>query len=147
MKYQEMIIREIISERKRQDKLWGIQNHDPMVWLSIIGEEYGEACQAANDAFFSKKEDKIGDDKWSKYRIELIETAACALAAIECLDRTLEPLILHTSEYWFKKICNDKIKILDPDGWDRKNFEKSWNEKISKHEFLIRLGKSTVGPK
>ena len=41
------IINEIIDERIEQNRRWGAQGHDPFVWLAILGEEYGEACQAA----------------------------------------------------------------------------------------------------
>ena len=48
---------------------------------------------------------------------------------------------LKTSEEW-QKLCN--IKVLDPDGWDRKNFQFSWyEESISREEFLNRLLIST----
>jgi len=48
-----------------------------------------------------------------------------------------------TSDEWHKELCPDTI-ILDPDGWDRSNFEESWNEKISRAEFIRRLGMSTI---
>ena len=40
-------LREVWRERERQDDKWGPQHHDPTVWLAILGEEFGEACQAA----------------------------------------------------------------------------------------------------
>lgn len=46
-----------------------------------------------------------------------------------------------TSEQW-QELC--KIEVLDPDVWDRMNFENSWClEKISKEEFEERLIVST----
>ena len=74
------IVEEILAERLRQDKRWREQNHHPFVWLVILGEEKGEADKAALEATY-------GDDPWSNYREELIQTAAVALAAIESLDR------------------------------------------------------------
>ncbi len=38
-------------ERKRQNRKFGAQHHTPFEWLAILGEEYGEACQAAVDAY------------------------------------------------------------------------------------------------
>lgn len=35
------------------------------------------------------------------------------------------------------------VLVTDPDGWDRKNFEASWREKITEDEFRTRLQKST----
>ena len=48
---------------------------------------------------------------------------------------------LKTSEEW-QSLC--KIKVLDPDGWDRRNYRFSWHEeKITRQEFENRLIKST----
>lgn len=41
------ILDEVEAERHRQEGKWGPQSHDPRVWLTILGEEFGEACQAA----------------------------------------------------------------------------------------------------
>jgi hypothetical protein len=56
-----------------------------------------------------------------------------------------------SSEDWLKRIHSGEIgatpypiKIIDPDGWDRENFEESWNEKITFDEFADRLSISTV---
>lgn len=48
-----------------------------------------------------------------------------------------------TSEDWQKKL--NTIIVLDPDGWDRKNFQYSWfEEKISREEYIRRVEKSTA---
>lgn len=50
--------------------------------------------------------------------------------------------IKKTSADWAKEV---NIMVLDPDGWDRTNYDYSFNqEKITKQEFNIRLVKSTV---
>jgi hypothetical protein len=36
---------------------------------------------------------------------------------------------LKTSEEW-QKIAEDYIIVLDPDGWDRKNYQYSWHEEL-----------------
>ena len=47
-----------------------------------------------------------------------------------------------TSENW-QKICT--VHVLDPDGWDRKNYHYSWHEeKISRKEFERRMLYSTI---
>ena len=43
------ILHEIHDERRRQDLKWGPQTHRWSDWLSILGEEFGEACAAYND--------------------------------------------------------------------------------------------------
>ncbi len=53
---------------------------------------------------------------------------------------------LKTSEEWYKEINEKKdvVKILDPDGWDRSNYDFSWKEeKISMEDFYDRLVGST----
>ena len=54
-----------------------------------------------------------------------------------------------TSKDWLSDIpLGRRPIILDPDGWDRKNYNYSFNEElISKEEFFQRLCKSTVGLK
>lgn len=51
---------------------------------------------------------------------------------------------LKTSDEWLAEPQYEGITVLDPDGWDRKNFKESWNEKISENEFGKRLAVSTV---
>ena len=68
------ILAQIMEERKRQNKKWGNQIHDPFKWLCILGEEKGEADKAALE--FNIKQ----------FRIELIHTAAVAVQIIEAID-------------------------------------------------------------
>lgn len=47
-----------------------------------------------------------------------------------------------TSQEWTKHYPN--LSIMDPDGWDRKNYDYSFNqEEITKEEFERRLSLST----
>ncbi|MEK6959007.1 MAG: hypothetical protein AABW59_03115 [archaeon] len=55
----------------------------------------------------------------------------------------MEKKELKTSEQWQEKV-KDKLIVLDPDGWDRQNFDKSWKEeKITLKEFKKRCIRST----
>ena len=36
------------------------------------------------------------------------------------------------------------VTVIDPDGWDRKDFQRSWNEPITEAEFKRRVAVSTV---
>ena len=71
---------EALYEVTRQHKKWGIQNHNVLTWLAILGEEVGEANKAVLEA-------KYGTGILIDYRTEMIQVAAVALSAIECLDR------------------------------------------------------------
>ena len=78
------ILDAVIVERKRQDKLYGIQDHHPLAWLPILAEEFGEVARAV-------RRDHFGSDKeYGDYRTELIHVAAVAIAMIESFDRNEE---------------------------------------------------------
>ncbi len=75
---QKVIHEAIEAERQRQDAMWGIQNHSPAPWLSILTEEVGEVARAINE------------DDGAKYVEELIQVAAVAVAMIESYRRNGE---------------------------------------------------------
>jgi hypothetical protein len=74
------VLQDVYIERFRQDSKWGIQNHNARDWSLILAEELGEVIKEANEIHFRKK----GTDM---YRMELVQVAAVAVAAIESLDR------------------------------------------------------------
>lgn len=71
MTEQDKILDAIKVERARQDRKWGVQNHDVGKWSLIIVEELGEASEQA----------LLGSA--SGYQREMIEAAASIVAAIE----------------------------------------------------------------
>jgi len=77
----------LAKERLRQFKKWGTQNHSPVEWLSIIAEELGEAHEIVNKTF------EGGRQKLDRVHLEqeLVETAACCVAALESFNRTMGP--------------------------------------------------------
>lgn len=83
------VLDEVRQERVHQNDKWGEQNHAPAVWLMILGEEVGEATTAALEAWAN---DPVlyprSRDQWLvRYRAELLQVAAVAIAMIESLDR------------------------------------------------------------
>mgnify|MGYP001616241009 CR=1 FL=1 len=68
------VLEEVREERKRQDELWGEQNHGDGMWLAILVEEVGEV---ANDI----------NERSKKLREELIQVAAVACCWVEAIDR------------------------------------------------------------
>ena len=81
---QERVITAVLLERKRQDSKWGEQNHPPHYWTGILGEEYGELCEAINETVFGNWSDKGG---FENMRREAIHVAAVAIGFLECLER------------------------------------------------------------
>lgn len=56
-----------------------------------------------------------------------------------------EPDILKTSEQWYTEAGEEGMVIMDPDGWDRTNYQFSfYEEKITHSEYMGRLLQSTV---
>jgi len=76
------ITKEVIDEILRSFK-HGEQNHNVFVWLAIIGEEKGEADQAALQAYFEHSKGVTLFD----LRKELIQVACTSIKAIASLDR------------------------------------------------------------
>lgn len=76
-------LRLVDVERNRQETKWGDQsgNH-PFEWMSILGEEYGELCEAVNETCFQNavNQDRGGTDKIIQ---EASHVAAVAVAIIE----------------------------------------------------------------
>jgi hypothetical protein len=77
MSKQQEILQEVALERVAQNAKWGIQNHQPPMWVAILGEEFGEVCKEVCDE----------NTDQPNYRIELIQVAAVAVSMIECYDR------------------------------------------------------------
>lgn len=70
----------VLTERQRQNNLYGFQRHDYGKWLSIIGEEFGESCQALGPLVgLHTGKDTDASDPYT----ELIQLAATAQAAAE----------------------------------------------------------------
>ena len=47
-----------------------------------------------------------------------------------------------SSEQWYSQVTD--FTIQTPRGWDSENFERSWNELITKEEFDKRVSESVV---
>lgn len=78
------VFKSVLNERHRQDSKWGEQNHPPGLWTGILGEEYGEFCEAVNETVFDNGTDKGGYENMKK---EAIHVAAVAIGFIEYLER------------------------------------------------------------
>ena len=93
--YMQSAIDSVIKERLRQIELWGDQSDNHLFeWMSILGEEYGELCEAVNETCFKNgtHPERGGDEKIIK---EAVHVAAVAVSIIE-------------SEY--KKMFKESIK-------------------------------------
>lgn len=67
----------VADERARQREKWGAQHHCTVEWVTILAEEVGEAAKEALDIHFKP------DVRNDPYVVELIQSAAVAVAAVE----------------------------------------------------------------
>lgn len=84
---------DILNERERQDAIWGQQDHPAHIWLTILGEEYGELCEASLQYELPHLHNPSGEydlppeQLRAALRREAVQVAAVAVAMIEALDR------------------------------------------------------------
>lgn len=74
------------AERDRQMAKWGDQsgNH-PFSWMSILGEEYGELCEAINETCFQTEHTKPDRGGHEAIQREAVHVAAVAVAILEAI--------------------------------------------------------------
>ena len=77
------IISEVARELQRQIDKWGVQQHQPLIWNAILGEEVGEVSKAILETWFQGKANFTNGEE---YRQELIQVAAVAISAIRAID-------------------------------------------------------------
>ena len=70
------------AERANQDAKWGEQCHSWSEWATILGEEYGEFCEAVNETVLNNKT-KLEIGGMDNMLKEAIHTAAVAVEIIE----------------------------------------------------------------
>lgn len=79
----QVMIKNLLSDKLiEQNERWGdnIWAHDPIVWLGIIGKEYGKAWQAVLTTGVTINGELL--DR-TKYKAQLIDIAAVALSALQ----------------------------------------------------------------
>lgn len=80
----------VLRERERQTAKWGVQDHSPERWLTILTEEVGETAQAIlHDAYGGKAK--------GTYLTEITHVAAVALEMIEQMERDDEARRIETT--------------------------------------------------
>lgn len=87
MSLQFQVTDEVQDERRKQDRKWGVQNHSPIEWMSILVEEVGEASKEAHEYHFAGVHYELDSQRLHRLRAELVQVAAVAVAMIESLDR------------------------------------------------------------
>lgn len=77
-------IKWVEEERRRQFAARGNQDHNPLKWLAVLAEEFGEVAHALEDGH----EGKVEHAEYSRQlEYELIQVAAVAVAWVEAIRR------------------------------------------------------------
>ncbi len=78
----------VAAERQRQNDKWGDQSGNHMFeWMSILGEEYGELCEAVNETCFKTAHVKPERGGFEAIKREAIQVAAVATTIVEAIVR------------------------------------------------------------
>ena len=87
MSYPPDVLLAVHDERRKQIEKWGVQNHSPLEWMAILVEEVGEAQKEALEHHWAGIHYPNDPERLNRLRMELIQVAAVAVAAVESLDR------------------------------------------------------------
>ena len=88
-RYQEEALALITNERKRQDGLWGTSQYkDFFEFITCLGEEYGELCEALNETCFPNKVKR--PEKGGHHNI-LKEATHVAAVCVKIMEGLLDP--------------------------------------------------------
>lgn len=84
-----LAIQMMVQERRRQDRKFGTQNHDPAWWMVIMGEEYGETCQAVCEYRWAEASPEMRSrlDRIAHAMEEATQVGAVAVAMIQSILR------------------------------------------------------------
>ncbi len=86
------ILNHVAHERDNQDEKWGRQRHRYTDWLAILTEEVGESAKDALTVVIREAADESTASALHSLRMELIQTAAVAIAIVEQIDEQLDAL-------------------------------------------------------
>lgn len=78
----ELALELVRIERKNQNEKWGVQDHSLSEWCTILGEEFGELCEAVNETvlYNADKPEKAGIENILK---ECVHVSAVAVQILE----------------------------------------------------------------
>lgn len=76
---------EVLRERAAQDERWGVSDHDPDLWLTILLKQIGHYSGATLDLPGDASAATL--DQRALLRNRAVQIAAVALAMVECAVR------------------------------------------------------------
>lgn len=123
--YMQVAIDAVVQERRRQMQLFGDQNDNELYeWIGILGEEFGEFCEAVNETKFQNALHKERGG-YNNVLKEVTQIAAVAVAIMESVYnrihqedqyanmspeyRKIRESICRNWDDWKKKSANENI--------------------------------------
>lgn len=107
----EQAFKDISNEMDRQIEKFGLQNHPPEWYLTILMEEVGEAAKAALEHNFGFDTGTAGE-KADNYIEELVQVAAVAISALLCFEKQQQYKIAKDEH---NDICRDPFSCVVPE--------------------------------
>lgn len=108
--------------------------------LPALAEALYEHWRNSSGGYELKRQPAYKDATATLQRVFADQAAALAPVVDSLVKNASAAPDLFDSATWAKIL---DVTISDPDGWDRKNFDASWSEKITREEFELRLSRST----
>lgn len=108
--------------------------------LPALAEALYEHWRHSSGGYELKRQPAYKDATPTLQRVFADQAAALAPVVDSLVKSASAAPDLFDSATWAKIL---DVTISDPDGWDRKDFDASWSEKITREEFELRLGRST----
>lgn len=128
-----------IIEKQCEETGWPNITHDGcLMYENLFSTDRDEVARwAENNAACGAKSIRTtisNVDRDQRERRQILASYEAAVAQLA---------VKRTPEEWLETTLYQNIEVLDPDGWDRSDFERSWAEPITRGEFERRLMLST----
>lgn len=116
-KHEARAIQMIVKERRRQDEKFGKQDHDPAWWMVIMGEEFGETCEAVCEYRWAEAnpEHKSRQDRIRHAVEEASQVAAVGAAMIQAILRD------EYRDEITSVLPSDRMQVAKALGWGGEN--------------------------
>lgn len=108
--------------------------------LPALAETLYEHWRNSSGGYELKRQPAYKDATATLQRVFADQAAALAPVVDSLVKNASAAPDLFDSATWAKIL---DVTVMDADGWDRKNHEASWAEKITREEFERRLATST----
>lgn len=135
-------VRLMLAERRRQDRKFGKQDHDPAWWMVIMGEEFGETCEAVCEYRWSE----AGPS--NKTRMQRIQHAIDEASQVSAVGIAMIQSIMRAA--WKDEITtalpSDKRQVAIALDWsdEQIKYDEPDAEPMPSTEEIIRLGEESI---